>query len=363
MRLAAAVAFAAILSGPAWAQKAPEVGYVFPPGGRAGTSVNVRLGGYDWTPDIQLFAHTPGVKLASTGPVSEIFVPPAPYWFGAKAYLPALPLPRELSARITLPAGLAPGPIRWQAANANGSTGTGLFVVSDPADGEEVLEEPHPRGIQRLAALPVTISGRLFKNEEVDRYRFTAPHTGPVTVELMARRLGANFNGIVQVRDSSGSVVADAADTAGRDLALTFAARQGDEYTVSVRDVDFRGDRSYVYRLGVYPGPRVLAALPAAGHRGETRTVEFLVDTGAKIPERISRPVAFPATPGASAFRYRLETPGGLSRPCEFALSDLSETVSTAPAGALAVPGAVTGLLDGHPTERYRFTAKKGESW
>src|SRR5438309_65400 len=38
------------------AQKLPEAGYAFPPGGKAGTTVQVRLGGYDWTPDIDLFS-------------------------------------------------------------------------------------------------------------------------------------------------------------------------------------------------------------------------------------------------------------------------------------------------------------------
>ena len=44
-------------------QKAPEVGYVWPPGGKAGTTVNVQLGGYDWTPDVQYFVLDPRVKL------------------------------------------------------------------------------------------------------------------------------------------------------------------------------------------------------------------------------------------------------------------------------------------------------------
>ena len=49
-----------------------------------------------------------------------------------------------------------------------------------------------------------------------------------------------------------------------------------------VRDVDFAGDRSFVYRLSLSQGPRVLSAIPAAGKSGETREVEFLVDAGNK---------------------------------------------------------------------------------
>lgn len=37
-------------------QHPPAIGYMFPPGGQAGQTIEVMLGGYDWTPDMQLFA-------------------------------------------------------------------------------------------------------------------------------------------------------------------------------------------------------------------------------------------------------------------------------------------------------------------
>lgn len=40
----------------AFAQHPPAIGYMFPPGGQAGQTIEVILGGYDWTPDMQLFA-------------------------------------------------------------------------------------------------------------------------------------------------------------------------------------------------------------------------------------------------------------------------------------------------------------------
>src|SRR5438876_50452 len=78
----------------AWAQKTPDAGYIFPPGGKAGTTIDVHLGGYDWTPDMEYFVHDPRVKLVPCGPPGPILIPPPPYWFGAKGRLPSLPLPR-----------------------------------------------------------------------------------------------------------------------------------------------------------------------------------------------------------------------------------------------------------------------------
>src|SRR5207253_4872191 len=118
-------------------------------------------------------------------------------------------------------------------------------------DGPELIEDERRKDPQRLPSLPVTISGRLMKNEEVDRYRFTVAKDGPITCMLAARQLGAKFLAILEVRDGTGRVVADASGTNGMDPSLTFAAKAGADYVVSIHDVDFGGDRSYVYRLTV----------------------------------------------------------------------------------------------------------------
>ncbi|MFM9066993.1 MAG: hypothetical protein ACKOUR_06665, partial [Planctomycetota bacterium] len=104
----------------AQAQLAPEIGFMHPAGGRSGESVEVTLGGYDWSPDMQIFVHDPRIKVELLGPPSAVLVPEPPYWFGAKARGPAWPLPREFRARLTIPADLPEGLVRWQVANANG---------------------------------------------------------------------------------------------------------------------------------------------------------------------------------------------------------------------------------------------------
>jgi hypothetical protein len=344
------------------AQKAPDAGYVFPAGGKAGTTIDVRLGGYDWTPDMEFFVHDSRVQLVATGPPGPILIPPPPYWFGAKGRLPALALPREVPARIVIPANMPAGPVYWQAANANGVTSAGVFVIGT---GTEVVEDERRKGAQTLAKLPVTVSGRLSKNEEVDTYRITAPRAGPVTCALMARRLGAKFLGVMAVRDSQGHLVADVAGTNGMDPSLTFAAKAGAEYIVSIHDVDFGGDRSYVYRLTITDGPQVIGALPAAGRRGETREVEFVgvgVATGASKLESVKGTVSFPTT--GDSFDYRLETSFGAAPPVPMQLSDLPEIVSRGGPMRLAGPTGVTAVLNRPDAEdRYLLDARKGEVW
>lgn len=337
------------------AQKQPDAGYAFPAGGKAGTTVNVQLGGYDWTPDMEFFVHDPRIKLVPTGTLGPILIPPPPYWFGAKGRISAMPLAREVSAKLVIPADVSPGPIYWQAANANGVTSARMFIVSA---GSEVVEDESRTSPQPLPNLPTTVSGRLMKNEEVDRYRFVAAKNGPITCDLMARRLGAKFHGVVEVRDSKGALVADALGTSGNDPSLTFTAKAAAEYVVSVHDIDFAGDRSFVYRLTVTDGPRIVGTIPAAGKRGGAADVEFVIANGTANLESIKRKVAFPAT-GAS-FDYRLETPAGTTPAFTMPLSDLPELV----AAPLTGSAALTGVLDRPDADaRYFAEWKKGEIW
>ena len=217
-------------------------GYAFPPGGKAGTTVEVRLGGADWTPDLQFFVHDPRVKLEVTSKPGEVLMPEPPYWFGVKSFANDPRLPREVSARFVLPANLPSGPIHWSVANANGGGSGGVFAVGN---GNEVTENESRKGPQELPALPITVNGRLRRIEEVDLYRFRATQSGPITCELMARRLGNDFFGVIEICEEDGKKVGEAVDSEGRDPALTFTVEKGKFYTVSVRDIDHGGYRCF----------------------------------------------------------------------------------------------------------------------
>src|SRR5207302_2822180 len=106
MNLSPLLSLTLLAQAPAPVPKAPEVGYIYPPGGKAETSVNVQLAGFDWTPDLQCFVSDPRVKLELLGPPGPVLVQPPPYWFGPKGLITALPMPREIPARLTLPADL-----------------------------------------------------------------------------------------------------------------------------------------------------------------------------------------------------------------------------------------------------------------
>ncbi len=360
-----ALGVAGSLATTAKAQLVPEIGYVYPAGGRAGTTVDVVLGGYDWTPDMQFFVHDPRIKLEIVGQLSPVLISEPPYWFGYKARGFAWPLAREFKAKLTIPADVPPGLVKWQVANANGASPLGTFHVSNVP---EVIEDAKRKTAQPLPALPVTVSGQIRRIEEIDRYQFSVPKAGPVTIELLARPFGSMLHGMLQVRDASGVLLLDVADSEGRDIVTTFVAQADAKYELSLHDLDFAGDRSYVYRLTLTAEPQVVAAYPAAGKRGETRKVEFVgigVATGGPQLESVTRDVAFPATAGVVSFAYSLETPFGNTKPRTLLISDVAEQVEAAGAPTpLNAPVAITGFLETRfGSDAFTLELKKGEKW
>ena len=350
-----------------YGQLAPEIGYVHPAGIQAGTTVDVILGGYDWTDDMQFFVEDSRVKMELLGGPTPVLMGEPPYWFGAKARGYAWPLPREFRARLTVLAEVPSGFVRWQVANANGVSPPGVIQIGSIPDVLEAADRERP---QVLPQLPVAVSGQIRCIEQIDRYQICPQNDGPVTLELIARQLTSPTNpmslhAIVQVHDETGRRIVDFAASEGHDFTRTFAAQAQHNYVISLHDLDFAGDRSYVYRLLITRGPSLSAAYPAAGQRGETRMVEFVgwgVATGEARLESVMREVRFPADLTAEAFEYTLQTPFGNSKPFSFALSTYRELVEGTP--FTEVPAAVTGMLDVRfGSDVYPVSLKKGDVW
>ena len=157
------------LASSAFAQTPPEIAYVFPPGGAPGSTVDVQLGGFNWTPDMQLFVHDPRVKLELVGPPGPVIVPYPPFWFGRKARDSDPPLPREFPARLIIGADVPPGFIRCPAANANG-TPRRACPDCDRPEVREIGGHQSPqahKSPQVLATLPIAVARAVSRLEKL----------------------------------------------------------------------------------------------------------------------------------------------------------------------------------------------------
>ncbi|MBM81189.1 MAG: hypothetical protein CMJ78_11430 [Planctomycetaceae bacterium] len=359
-----------VVDSSASAQEAPALGYVFPPVVNAGSTAKVQLGGYDFTSDMQYFVHDQRVKLTTDGKPGRFFVPPPPYWFGPRGMTGAFPIPREIAAELQVPSDAAPGLVKWQVANANGTSGAGVFYVSDIT---EIVEKRWRDEPQVLDQLPIGVSGRVRKISEVDRYQFKVPKLSVVHIELMARQLGSNFHAAIEVLDSSGNKVADVADTEGIDCKLMMVADPKEQYTVRIYDVDFRGNRAFVYRLSIDNRPKCVGTFPSRPKHGVTQKVKFIIPqvliTNRQIVlENILRDVTFPADKNVQRFNYQFKS-GSFEIPVSFRMGDLDEFPEVKrkpeqPPAVYPVPKAIVGTIKpGSMLDRYRFEAKKGETW
>ncbi|PHR94869.1 MAG: hypothetical protein COA78_31350 [Blastopirellula sp.] len=269
--------------------QSPEVGYVYPPFVQQGTPTSVRLGGYDFTPDLQIMVHSDVVSLAEVGPVGPFLIPPRPYWEGPRIFANALPIPREIGAVLSPDENCALGRVSWQVVNANGVSKRGLFYVSDMV---EQVEARFRSQAMELGELPVAVSGKIRRLTEKDEYGFVATKTGEVSLQVFARRVGSDFYAAVQVYGPDDEKLIDEVDTEGRDLDVKFAVQKGERYRVVIHDSDFRGAAQFVYRLllrHVATEPLELAAESNDQRRrldGPSDRQKFTVKTGREYQVR-----------------------------------------------------------------------------
>ena len=343
----------------------PQIGYVYPPAANAGTTIEVRLGTYDWTPDMQILSHDPRVKIEIIGPAGEPILTPPPYWFGNKAGQAQPPLPREVPAKITIPADVPPGEIRWQVANANGGSNIGKFVISDLT---ETVEPEERKDAIELPSIPAAVSGRIARITESDEYRFTTPTASQITCRL-EDRLGQPFSGALTIKDASGKIVADGADTAGSGVTLRFASQAGMTYAATIRDIEFAGDRGYVYRLTIRNSPAIVSTLPLVVKAGEKHSLK-MIGWGLDKPAVLSAIQRDITAPNAAEQTIAIDLPTGKTPVKIFtaAATDTLEPASEDPAQRqVTIPAAISATFDkmdatsGLAIDRYRFLAKKGQ--
>lgn len=124
----------------------------------------------------------------------------------------------------------------------------------------EALEtEPNDTQPQAVTA-PVVINGRIGQPGDADIFSFTGKSGHEVVVEVLARRLGSPLDGIVQVLDEAGQVIAVNDDHP--DPAWGLVTHQADPYVrvklpadgtyrVCLRDSQQQGSAAHGYRLQI----------------------------------------------------------------------------------------------------------------
>ena len=264
LRSTCSLLFLVVLAGVATAEP-PDTAYIFPAGGQRGTKVPVRIGGY------YLYERTPLELIGQgiTGPAEIDRV--ATKWFeGPVIKQPASQqkedYPKDYTAELMIAADAPLGPHGWRSWNAQGATPVRPFIVGTLP--EVVEDETDGDPLPVAVTLPVTINGRIFPREDLDEWTFTAEAGKPITVAVMAEQLGSSLEARIEVRNSTGALVAESTGQLNRDPQLRFTPATSGQYAVRITDTRSSGLQTYVYRLTITAGPWVDSVYPLGGQRG-----------------------------------------------------------------------------------------------
>lgn len=335
----------------------PSAKYIFPAGGRRGTTVPVRIGGCNFHGRAHFHLMGSGIKAAT-----EIAKTNTQWFEGPLIPLPAsqasedYPVDHANSMEIATDAPL--GDHLWKVSTSQGVTASLPFVVGDLP---EIVERELP-GVPAPVSvnLPVTVNGRIFPREDVDQWQFHLTAGQTVTCSVDALRLKSPLEARLELFDPHGHSLGESLSQRGNEALLRFTATEEGDYSVKIHDIQFGGLQDYVYRLTLTAGPRIDDVFPLGGQRG---TDVVLTLSGANLPAPTAT-VKLPTGP-ESQFAYRVEAGAAPSNAIMLDLGDLPEVVESASRSAavrVTLPAVLNGRVQ-QPGEAddWSFEAKKGD--
>ena len=364
---AVAIAMAVLVGGTANAQlPVARVTHFFPPGGKAGSALEVTTGGANLDEPARLhFSHS-GLSATPKGDGGQF--------------------------TVTIASNVPPGTYEARFVGRFGMSNPRVFVVGSLP--ESIVPTTNTSAASAADLKPdTTINGRVNANA-VSWFRFGAKKSQRLILECVAEGIDSRLDPVLAVVDGAGREM-ESARTGGL---IDFIAPADGNYLLKVSDFLFRGGDEYFHRLTLSTGPRIDFALPASGLPGTKTNVTFYgrnlpggkpakeFAAGGKPLEQVTVEVSFPLeekvrrlNPGLAlrpsdtavdAFEYRLKSPKGPSNPLLLSLATapvvLEQEPNSKPSQAqrLAPPCEVSGqFFPAYDQDWFTFEAKAGEAF
>jgi len=340
----------------------PFIYSLYPCGLQRGTSTEVTLSG------LHNYHGAYKVLVEGKGVTGEVVVPTGG-WPKADEKTKVIPAVNEIKLKITAAADAPVGVREVRVVTPRGVSSIGQLVIGDEP---ETLEKEPDNTIEQAQEIkvPTTINGRIQQGEDVDTYKLKAQAGEEITFAVACARLEDKIHDLqehadpmITLRDSTGRELAANDDYYRADPLLHYRFEKAGDYFIQIRDVSYKGNPYWTYRLNITTRPFITAMLPMGGKPG---TAVDVTPEGFGLqgkPCRLEIPMD---TPMGEQY-VQLKTPMGLSNPVPVLVTDLpTTTVSSAPAGdasmPLSVPAAVNAKLS-KPGEshRYKFHAKASQ--
>ncbi len=413
-----------LLAGAAWAQPMPHLAYVYPAGGRIGTTFEAVVGGQLLLTVSNAFCTGEGIEasvLESRRPMNEqLFNQLRDRWRGLQDKRAAagkgtnewtaadaremeeireqiLKNPPNRNAnpamidtaiiKISIATNAAPGDREIRLATSNALSNPLKFRVGTLAEitkpAGRTANPNLARFLERLGGkapaagtpkyeervwLPATVNGQIMPGG-VDRYHFSARAGQQLVFSASARALipyladavPGWFEAVLTIYDANGKELASAERFRFRpDPVLHFEVPRDGQYTVEIRDSIFRGREDFVYRLTCGQLPFVTGIFPLGGPAGQKTAVTV---SGWNLGDTSLTRDNAGAAPGITRL------PGDFINTVAFAVDDLPECLEQEPnntvetAQALTLPIIVNGRIS-RPGECdvFKFEGRAGQT-
>jgi hypothetical protein len=307
---------------------APHLGYVYPAGGRQGTTFQVKIGGRSLDGVTTVYVSGAGVQATATGydrPLAqkEISTLREKLQELQKKGRDAATLKEMAEIRdqistslkrnanpalaetvvveVTVAPEAALGERELRLATPLGLSNPLVFCVGQLPESCEKDLQISAANAETIVTLPTTVNGRIvptdtakilfparqsqqFQYANVDRYRFEARKGQQLVVVVGARELipyladavPGWFQAVVTLYDTSGRELAYDDDYRFHpDPVLHYEIPKDDDYILEIKDAIYRGREDFVYRITLGELPFVTSIFPLGGPAGVPTSVEL----------------------------------------------------------------------------------------
>jgi len=228
-----------------------QLDWIFPPGGKAGSSLEVATGGVDLDDVQQLIFSHPGITAQVKTQTPEF-------------RKTADPIPGNF--QVSIAADVAPGIYEARVVGRFGGSNPRSFVVGRF---DELVDDGSNRTFESAREMSVgaTANGRA-DGSAVDYWKVSLNAGQRVLIDCMAERIDSRMDATLVVFDANERELARDRDTLGRDPLIDFTAPAAGAYVIAVHDFLYAGGNNYPYRLTVHTDPHVDFVFPPCGEPG-----------------------------------------------------------------------------------------------
>ena len=192
-------------------------------------------------------------------------------------------LSEDVTLRVVVAANAEPGERKVRLKTAQGLSNPVTFHVGQLPEYSEKEQKNKAEDTEVLSELPIVINGQIMPGD-VDRFRLKLSKGTRLVMAASARELTPYladavpgwFQATLGLYDTNGNEVAYADDYRFHpDPVLFYEIPKDGEYTLEIKDAIYRGREDFVYRITVGEMPFVTSIFPLGGKAGTDTTVRM----------------------------------------------------------------------------------------